>query len=282
MKAVITVGLPSSGKTTWAKGYCQTNLDWCRVSRDDIRNMLGKYWMPSREKLVTKIQVSILEELIEAGKNIIIDDTNLNPKTLDMWQTMFYENKIQYQIKSFTDVSLDECIKRDLVRPNSVGEKVIRDMHKKYLQEKQDIYVQNEDLPRAMIVDLDGTLALFGSKNPYDRDFENDKVNVAVLKVIENYINGIDKGTIIIFSGRSDKYFDVTRTWLEKTAIYPRVIKMRKEGDTRKDCIIKKEMFDKYVKDQYYIDFVLDDRNQVVELWRSLGLTCFQVNDGDF
>lgn len=57
---------------------------------------------------------------------------------------------------------------------------------------------------------------------------------------------------------------------------------MRVTKDFRKDCIVKKELFDKYVKDKYYVDFALDDRDQIVNLWRSMELTCLQVDYGDF
>lgn len=57
---------------------------------------------------------------------------------------------------------------------------------------------------------------------------------------------------------------------------------MRKSGDMRKDSIVKREMFDEHIRGRYNVNFVLDDRNQVVELWRSMGLTCLQVADGDF
>ena len=57
---------------------------------------------------------------------------------------------------------------------------------------------------------------------------------------------------------------------------------MRKTGDSRKDCIVKKEIFDAEIKDKYYIEFILDDRDQVVKMWRSMGLTCLQVADGNF
>ena len=57
---------------------------------------------------------------------------------------------------------------------------------------------------------------------------------------------------------------------------------MRNTADTRKDSIIKKEIYDAHIKDKYYIELVLDDRDQVVRLWRSLGLPTFQVNYGDF
>jgi hypothetical protein len=53
-------------------------------------------------------------------------------------------------------------------------------------------------------------------------------------------------------------------------------------ADMRKDAVIKQELFDKYVAGKYNVLFVLDDRNQVVDFWRSIGLTCFQVNYGNF
>lgn len=30
------------------------------------------------------------------------------------------------------------------------------------------------------------------------------------------------------------------------------------------------------------VEIVFDDRNSVVKMWRLLGLTCFQVAEGDF
>lgn len=60
------------------------------------------------------------------------------------------------------------------------------------------------------------------------------------------------------------------------------MLHMRKTGDMRKDAIVKREIFDGEIKDYFFIEFVLDDRNQVVEMWRDLGLTCFQVADGNF
>jgi len=50
----------------------------------------------------------------------------------------------------------------------------------------------------------------------------------------------------------------------------------------RKDVIIKQEIYEEHIKDKYDVLFVMDDRNQVVEFWRSIGLTCFQVAEGNF
>lgn len=58
---------------------------------------------------------------------------------------------------------------------------------------------------------------------------------------------------------------------------------MRQSKDFRKDSVIKKEIFESKIKDKYFIEFVLDDRHQVVDLWRKeLKLTCFQMNYGSF
>jgi hypothetical protein len=60
------------------------------------------------------------------------------------------------------------------------------------------------------------------------------------------------------------------------------VLMMRKTGDKRKYSIVKKEIFNEHIKGKYCVDFVLDDRNQVVEMWRKLGLVCLQVAEGNF
>jgi hypothetical protein len=57
---------------------------------------------------------------------------------------------------------------------------------------------------------------------------------------------------------------------------------MREAGDSRKDSIVKQELYERHIKPSYDVFVVLDDRNQVVDMWRSLGLVCLQVAPGDF
>ena len=57
---------------------------------------------------------------------------------------------------------------------------------------------------------------------------------------------------------------------------------MRAEGDSRRDSIVKQEIFDTDVRDRWRVVGVFDDRQQVVRMWRGLGLTVFQVAEGDF
>jgi hypothetical protein len=84
-------------------------------------------------------------------------------------------------------------------------------------------------------------------------------------------------------SGRQEEAQEATRKWLQRHEIPYDALIMRKTGDARKDSIVKKELYEAHVRGQFHIEVVLDDRNQVVDLWRlELGLPCLQVNYGDF
>lgn len=78
-KLIICRGIPASGKSTWAKQWVLEDPEHrVRINQDDICNMLGKYWVPSREKLVQHIQEEALIEALLRGYDIVIDNTNLN------------------------------------------------------------------------------------------------------------------------------------------------------------------------------------------------------------
>src|SRR5688572_19226426 len=141
---------------------------------------------------------------------------------------------------------------------------------------------QNKNLPPAIICDLDGTLAVLGKRSPYeDMQCERDEINEPVAEILATYYEKGD--TVILISGRMDRSKEVTERWLEKHGILFHHLFMRKTNDMRKDAVIKKEIFEKYILGKYFVRFVLDDRNQVVDLWRKdLGLPCLQVNYGDF
>lgn len=52
-KIILCRGIQGSGKTTWAKQWVLEDPEHrVRFNNDDIRNMLGKYWVPSREEIV--------------------------------------------------------------------------------------------------------------------------------------------------------------------------------------------------------------------------------------
>ncbi len=88
---------------------------------------------------------------------------------------------------------------------------------------------------------------------------------------------------IVLLSGRLDTYKLQTLNWLEKHKINYDLLVMRKEGDSRKDSIVKREFYEQNIQGKYFVAFSLDDRTQVVNTWRDeLKLPCFQVYFGDF
>lgn len=153
----------------------------------------------------------------------------------------------------------------------------------KSIKERGPLYVkQDQSLPPAIICDLDGTLALMNGRNPFDASkCEDDLPNNPVVHLVKLYA---DQGTkIILLSGRTDNYKSETLRWLENHSITYEKLLMRRHGDSRKDAIIKKEIIDNEIKGKYFVRFVLDDRNQVVDMWRNeIGYPCFQVYYGDF
>lgn len=283
MKVKFLKGLPGSGKTTFAKKFVEKNADWVRVSRDDLRNMRGKYWLPKQEKLISAWEQENIASALEYKYNVVVDATNFNKKYVEEIKDLckMVDSNVEFETKFF-DVSLEKCIKRDLERPNSVGEKVIRNFYKKYIEE--DITIkQDASLPHAIICDLDGTLCMHDGRTPYEyHKCDTDLIN----NTVHQLLVGRPDNTIVIFmSGREDSCKQKTIDWLFLQGGFKRdyyELFMRKTDDFRKDFIIKKELFDQHVKDKYYVEFVLDDRNQVVEMWRKLGLTCLQVAEGDF
>ena len=132
-KIIVCQGIPASGKSTWAKEFVENNSNWIRVNRDDIRKMFGKYWLPKREYLVEAVEYDIAEEAILLGWNVIVDDTNLNPKYIDGWKEVADITQCDIEFKEFK-VPLDVAIERDRNRDNSVGEDVIRNFYKKYYE----------------------------------------------------------------------------------------------------------------------------------------------------
>lgn len=133
---IIFRGPPASGKTTVAKQYVLDNPEDCvRVSRDDIRQMLGKYWVPSRENLVSDIETNSIKVALVNGYDVIIDATNLNPKTMAKWQKMASDLNVYIQTREFL-ISYEEAVKRDKGRELEVGEKTIRGFYERYYPEE--------------------------------------------------------------------------------------------------------------------------------------------------
>jgi len=292
-KLIILQGLPGSGKSTWAEEEVlrsrMSNDDasqWIRrINKDSIRAVLGQPWSRAQETEVLKVRDELISDALKAGKTVISDDTNFAPVHVKTLKALAQKFRATVEIKRF-DTPLDECIARDAKRSGSahVGEKVIRDMAEKYLGIERPLvpYVPKPLTTRAVICDLDGTLALFhGLRGPFDyARVQHDKVNKPILTLLRAMVAaGFE---VVYLSGREDVARDGTMIFLEANGAPKGPLFMRRARDMRKDWIVKSEIFDAHVRDFYDIEFVLDDRDQVVKMWRDLGLTCLQVNYGNF
>jgi predicted kinase len=304
-KLILTRGLPASGKSTYARKLVAENTTTVRLNRDDFRQMLfGKAVLDTQgETMVTVAQHGAVENALKAGFDVIVDDTNFFARGVKSLMTIAAKYDAEVEFKDFTDVPLHECILRDAGRRDSgqsnfsaeVGEKIIRGMYDRYLRGRRlplDIpevpqlnvvpYVANEDLPSAIIVDLDGTLAKMSDRSPYEwhRVGEDTPVPAVVYAVRAAIHFGYQ---VIFMSGRDASCRNITQAWLE-THVLNNVehLFMRAENDNRRDDIVKLDLFDTHVRDNYNVEYVLDDRAQVVRMWRKLGLSCFQVAPGEF
>lgn len=306
-KLIITRGLPASGKTTLAKDYERAHVKTTvRVNLDDLREMLhagvfvdGK---DGTEKVVKRLRNRLVGVALLDGKDVICDDTNLKEKDVQELHLLAFTHGAELAIWDLCHVPLEECIQRDRVRAGkpderAVGEAVIRGMAQRAKLdprggsappwtpvtriERIERYVPDTTLPRAIIVDIDGTVALHNHRSPYDYDLVlTDEPNRPVIDAV----NALERGgaQVIFVSGRPHSHRTDTWLWLESHLDNVHELHMRPTGDLRNDAVIKLEIFQREIAPRFNVVAAFDDRNRVVRVWRQLGLPVFQVNDGDF
>ena len=276
-------GLPASGKSTYAKELLDREQGkWKRINKDLMREMLDAgHWSRENEKQILDLRDLLIAKYLGSGTSVIIDDTNYASKHEARLRQLASEWKAEFEVKDF-DVPVEVCIERDNARANGVGETIIRRMWRDHVFAKGGIKGEKGIVP-AIICDLDGTLALMNGRNPYDASTcENDLVNEPVATVVRGVM---ERGWHVVFvSGREDKYREPTASWLFKHGfgVMSENLFMRQTGDKRKDYIVKQEIYEQAIHPHFDVKFVLDDRQQVVDMWRSIGLTCFQVALGEF
>lgn len=93
--------------------------------------MCGDYWVLTRESLINVYEETLIREALKKGYNVVIDSTNLNPKTITKWKNIALEFNCNLQFKEFI-IPYNEAIKRDKSRNLIVGEDTIRSFYLKY------------------------------------------------------------------------------------------------------------------------------------------------------
>ena len=137
-KIIICQGIQGSGKSTWARKWAQEDPSHrVRWNNDDMRLLMGQYWVPSREPLLSKIRALFMNTTMDYGFDIVIDDMNLNPHTTEYYEVLIqaynatHEDKYVIEYRLF-NTPLDVCIERDAKRKNPIGAKVLTDTYTKY------------------------------------------------------------------------------------------------------------------------------------------------------
>jgi len=140
-------------------------------------------------------------------------------------------------------------------------------------------YVAPAGAPTAWIVDVDGTLARMTGRSPFDwaRAGEDEPIPALVSAVTALARDG-HRIVVMLHQSRPCRGKEPQHRCLTQSSRTG----MRPEGNTEQDALIKGRLFDGHVRERLAVVGVLDDRDQVVALWRSLGLPCFQVAPGAF
>lgn len=299
---LITRGLPGCGKTTYARAWVAADREHrARVNRDDIRAMLddGQFVKGVTEPRILAARDAAILSLLVKGVDTICDDTNLPQRTARDLAKLAKRAGAGLTVVDLTGVPLATCLERNAARTDKhpVPADAIRDMHARYLAGRafplplpEESADQADDLvpyepkpgtPRAVLVDIDGTAALMVARSPFDETrVHEDRPNAPVITAVRAM--SLAGHRVVFVSGRTDGCRDATEKWLAEHVDVPFTLHMRAAGDGRKDSIVKAELFDAHIRDRYDVAFVIDDRRQVVDMWRSLGLTVLQCADGNF
>lgn len=305
-KIIVLQGPPACGKSTKAKELLnQYGVDKAViVCRDSIRESCGEYWVPEREDYISDLENTAVDRALVRGIIPIIDATNLNKKTTNKWIKMAEGHDAEIEWIEIV-VPYQEALKRDSNpdRKRPVGKKVLRDFYKRYyphliapMSDERHMLDWDASKRKAIIVDIDGTLALRNNRAPFDYDKAyGDTADFRMCNIIASLIESEENYEVFFLTGREDtgNCRRITEEWID-THVYVKLghngflpkdnwtLLMRPEGEERADEIIKKEIWEAKIKPWYDVVAVFDDRDRVVKMWRNEGLLCLQPYYGDF
>ena len=245
-----------------------------------------------QENTIDSIATLLMNDAALKEKDIIV--SNLNLKERPVKQLVKWALKHNYEpiIKDFVldkDTLLsranDHNNMRDLVNRYPVQQwRSLEQILELLGKDKEFEPYHNDPMnPKSIIVDIDGTLAHHNEKirSPFEFDKVGlDEVDPVVRQLVrDSYDNGYH---IIILTGRSTSCEKDTVEWLEKHDVPYHHLYMRSRGDRRADWLVKDSIIRKHIQDNYYVEYCLEDRDQVVQHNRSMGYKVFQVENGDF
>jgi hypothetical protein len=295
---IILRGWPGSGKSTLAKTHFSERQHF-EADMFFIQSN-GKYKWDGRKirQAHEWCQNNVMDRL-NNGVRTIVSNTFVKIQDLTFYTDYCLKNNFTFRIiECKGDFENVHDVPEDKVKAMKEGFQELSDDLKPYLV-KLDVEIDPKlikpkdhytkplaGLPLCVIVDMDGTLALFDKKNrsPYeDWKLEKDEINRNlrfILSALRNYSEGLK---IFICSGRdAGRSMRPTCDWLLEKEFYQHDdIFMRKAGDQRADDIVKEEIYREKIEGKYNVLAVFDDRLSVCRLWWRLGLPLFRLGDPD-
>lgn len=300
----ILKGIPASGKSHYAlKEVENGGGSVVRINKDDLRAMLhANKFSKQREKATVNVRDTLIRNFLFEPhiQRIIIDDTNLSPKHENVINEIISEPMIQktldIQVKKiwFEDsLNVDLCHKRNTSRTRSVPFGVIENMYAQFLPQYLQAHPLNTWHPfeepydglgdkEVVIFDIDGTLADHkGIRSPFDwKKVGEDRPHPEIINLLNMY--RAEGYGIILMSGRDSQCRLQTEEWLEKYDIQYDALHMRPRASNDKDFNIKLQLYVNHVWPNCKVHLIVDDRFQVVRMWRALGIKVLSVDNGFF
>lgn len=292
-KIILTVGVSSSGKSSWTQEQMKSDIYLEELNRDEVRFELfndgdrdwSKYkFNRANEKRVSDLIDARAEVYSEDRNSIIISDTNLNPNIRLKWKEWANKNDYEYSEVLFP-CKWEELVKRNSQREGGISESILWSQYKRYMQQfgkigDHDVEVYQEDhtLPHTIIVDIDGTVAdMKGIRKPFEWDkVLLDSPRHQIIDMVYGRAQGV--GHVTFLSGRDGCCYDDTYAWIEMHIMDSTTddiswdLYMRTPNDSRKDDIVKYELYKKHIRGKYNVDCLFDDRKQVLRMWSILDI----------
>ncbi|UYD57598.1 polynucleotide kinase [Aeromonas phage B614] len=293
-RIICTVGPTSSGKTTWAEEQVRkapTRI--VNLNRDDFRFSLFacKTWSDYKfnkynEMLVTTAVKAAAREAINLSKIVIISDTNMNQSVQHEWKLFADEMQTGFELMYFAPGTLESIMERNRYKgPRALPEHVVKKQYDEYERTYGGLKVYNrqanEHKRKCIMFDIDGTLMDNTGRGPFEwSKVMQDTPRESVFELWRMYK---DRGyACVTVSGRDGVSEADTLESLRLHGLVPDAHYQRRAGDPRPDDVVKQEIFWEQVEPNWCVQRAIDDRQKVVDMWRRIGVECWQVQAGDF
>lgn len=312
----ILVGLPASGKSTYAKRL-EASGAWRRINWDRYRwydsagNPKPYVFNKENEQFIKNVALGAAEIAANSGYNIVVDNTNLTASARLYWMAFASEHNL-HTVVTQIDTPLEECLRRNKLRTG--WQRVPRAVVEWMALTNSNLDGTNRvTFPadkETVIVDIDGTLADSSDRQKYisglcshdlctqktgchcgvcggtgkqKKDWKRffaevsqDKPNQAVAE----WVRSLEfKYNVVIVSGRPvDQCGHATEDWLDKWSIPYDRLYMR-PGGNEDDTVVKQRILDA-LKPHCKFAFAIDDRPRVIRMWRENGIKTYDVGKG--